>query len=160
MSLQLPGKPASADSTAVISSAIASGGLVGAGLAILALQLPARWLPAAVAIVPTLSSSCALAVRVVAAEIRRRYSIKLWEKDRAIIVAYVERAIPASAKALIDISDSTARQILEVGMARMQRVRALALSALPHERPWLSELQQLADSNLKTPRSKRIAEPA
>jgi hypothetical protein len=136
-----------ADSATVVSSAIASGGLIGAGLAILALQLPANWQAIGLAIVPTLSSACALAVRVCATEIRKRYSRKQWLMDRDNVLKYVDLAIPAAQKALKGIEDSEAKAILEEGIARMQRIKALAISAYPHERPWLSELRYIADQN-------------
>lgn len=134
-----------ADTAAVVGGAIASGGFVGAGLAILALQLPSHWQPAALAIVPTLASSCAIIVRVLAVELRRRYRERQWRSDRDNVVRYVEKAIPLQRDALDEIEEADACKILENGIARMQRIKALALSAYPPERPWLTELQQLAD---------------
>jgi hypothetical protein len=130
----------SQDSVAVVGGALASGGLVGAGLAILALQLPDAWRPVAVTIVPSLSSACALGVRVIGSMIRRRYGKKLWAAEKDEIIAYADYSIIHSTKAIEKMEDERATRILLFSIARMQRIKALALSAFPCERPWLSEL--------------------
>lgn len=133
------------DSAAVVGGALASGGLVGAGLAILALQLPDAWRPVGVTIVPALSSACALGVRVIASMIRRKYGKKLWTAEKEEIIAYADYSITHSKKALQKMEDETATRILLSSIARMQRIKALALSAFPCERPWFSELNNQSE---------------
>jgi hypothetical protein len=72
---------------------------------------------------------------------------KQWEKDRSSVIAYVDGAIPIAKKALCDFDDDKAKAMLLSGIARLERMKALALSAVPAERPWLPELKLLADES-------------
>jgi hypothetical protein len=125
-------------SAALLSASIASGGLVGAGLAILALQLPGQWDEIAVAVVPTLSASLALIIRRIASDLRRRHNKRLWELDRKRAITFADVAIPELHKALSDLTDTNAQRIAKKGIAQLERMKALALSATPMKRPWLS----------------------
>jgi hypothetical protein len=125
------------NSTSVISGALASGGIIGAGLAILALRLPQAWHAVAIALVPTCSSAVSLWVRALTIAIRKRHNKKLWEKDQEEVVLFVDGAVAAARSALRSLQDPTAKNVLESNIARLELMKALALTAVPNERPWL-----------------------
>ena len=143
------GKKGSRDSVEssvpAVAGACTTGGLVGAGLVASASLLPDPWHAYAITVIPAVSSSCALGLRVVAIELQRKWDRRQWANDRADIIAICEGGMPLAHEALARTTDEGAKERLAAGIKRYQDILALALASLPGERLWESQLETLVD---------------
>jgi hypothetical protein len=129
----------------VLGGALTSGGLLGAGLTVLALKLQPEYHPYVMPIIPTVSSACSVAVRWVGTRIQRKFSTALWEQDKASVVEIAVQGIAEAEKELELTKAKEAKGILQAGINRYERIKALALTAAPGERPWMKELKLLGE---------------
>jgi hypothetical protein len=127
------------DDAGVITTSITSGGLIGAGLTIAVLQLPLEWQTVGLVCVPTLSSSITLIIVSMIRKLRRKTQAKVWCEERDNLVNYCDVAIPIANKGLRDLKDQRARELLDNSISRFQQLKALAIGAVPYERPWLTD---------------------
>jgi hypothetical protein len=127
------------DNTRDIAGSITSGGLIGAGLSVAAQQLPPEWQTVVQPFIPTLSASISLIVISMIRKVRRKTQIKEWNKERQSIIDFCNVAIPISEKGLRDLRDERAKSILNDSISRFQQLKALAIGAVPYERPWLTD---------------------
>jgi hypothetical protein len=129
----------------VLGGALTSGGLLGAGLTILALKLDPGYHPYVMPIIPTISSACSVAVRWAGSRIQRKFSTALWEQDKESVIEIAVSGITKAEEEMKSTKAKEAKAILQEGIIRYERIKALALTAVPGERPWLKELKTLVE---------------
>ena len=130
--------------TAVVTGSIVSGGVFGVALSSLAKTLRPPWDTTALTLVPTITAAWSILISGTARWLRRNYHSRSWRVDRDRFIAWVEAAIPAAQEGLQQTSTADARVVFEQNIARLETLRALALTSVPYERPWETNQSEIA----------------
>jgi hypothetical protein len=144
----VPDKPAKEiGEGAVLTGSVVSGGVVGVAIASLAKTLPPPWDSTALTLTPTITAAWAVLIAAAARWLKRRYHSRSWHADRDRFIVWINHAIPAAKKGLEDTQAPEAREVFGKRIARLEHLKALALTAIPFERPW--ETDQVGDQELR-----------
>jgi hypothetical protein len=143
---------------AVMTGSVVSGGIVGVAMASLARALPPPWDSTALTITPTITAAWAVLIAAAARWLKRRYHSRSWHADRDRFITWVNNAIPAAQKGFDDTQALEAREVFAERIARLEKLKAFALTAIPFERPWETDQVGDQDRQLSVPTIQPVRE--
>lgn len=121
---------------ALVTGSVVSGGMIGAGIAVFAKTLDPPWDTMVLTLAPTFTSAWAVLIATGAKIMKRQFYSRKWHIDRQKFIEWLEEVIPASEKGLEDAKDPNIGDLFEQKILRLEKLRALAMTAVPYERPW------------------------
>lgn len=131
--------PKEVGEAAVITGSVLSGGLIGVAITVAAQELAPPWNSAVVTLAPTITAAWSVLIAGAARLLKRRYHSKSWHLDRQRLLEWLDVALPAARQGVSDTSDKVAKKLFAERIARLERLKAVTLTAIPFERPWETE---------------------